>query len=57
MNYELLQRRFRSNKDTEEELRDKITRTESTKNRVDIDLNNLKPEIKEMQSEKGMLYR
>ena len=56
-NFQLLERRHRSNKDSHVALQDKLQRTERTKNCIDTELNGLKPEIKQMQQEKGNLYR
>ncbi len=56
-NFDVLERRHRINKDSHQELQDKLQRSERTKNCIDTELNNLKPEIKQMQAEKGNLYR
>ena len=56
-NFQLLERRHRSNKDSHVQLQDKLVRTERTKNCIDTELNNLKPEIKQMQAERGSFYR
>lgn len=56
-NFQLLERRHRSNKDSHLALQEKLLRSEKTKNCLDTELNSLKPEIKQMQAERGGLYR
>ena len=56
-NYELLRRRFRMQRDSHDDLNQKLRRTEMTKNCLDTDLNSLKPEIKRLQAEKGNKLR
>ena len=45
------------NKDNHIQLQEKLVRTEKTKNCIDTELNGLKPELKQMQAERGSLYR
>ena len=45
------------NKDNHKELQDKLLHTEGTKKCIDNELNNIKPEIKQMQTEKVNIYR
>lgn len=56
-NYQLLERRHIINKDSHLELQEKLVRTERTKNCIDTELNSLKPELKQIQAERGNLYR
>jgi len=56
-NFRLLERTFHSKKDMHVELQEKLIRMERTKNCIDTELNSLKPEIKQMQAERGKLYR
>lgn len=52
-NYELLRRRFRSQRDLKDDQQDKLRRTEISKNYLESELNNLKPEIKQLMAEKA----
>ena len=56
-NFRLLERTCRMNRDTHKDLEEKLIRMERTKNCIDTELNSLKPEIKQMQAERGKLYR
>jgi len=44
-------------RDSHDDLNQKLRRTEMTKNCLDTDLNSLKPEIKRLQAEKGNKLR
>ena len=56
-NYRLLERTYHSKKDMHMELQEMLISMERTKNFIDTELNSLKPEIKQMQAERGKLYR
>ena len=56
-NFELLKRRTKAQKDQLQEIQDCVRRKEIDKNFKESDVNNLKPEIKQLQSEKGSKMR
>lgn len=56
-NFELLRRRIKAQKDTLQEIQDTVRRKEIDKNFKESDINNLKPEIKLLQTEKGAKLR
>ena len=56
-NYDLLRRRFHQQRDHQDNMQQKLRRLEMTKNKLDTELNSLKPEIKRLQAEKGNKLR
>ena len=56
-NYETLTRRVRQQRESCDQLTEKLNRKERTKNSLDMELNNLKPKIKSLQAEKGTILR
>ena len=56
-NFDLLRRRYRIQRDSHDDLHQKLSRSELTKNYLDMELNNLKPNLKRLQAEKGTILR
>ena len=57
LNYEMLRRRFRMQRDNNDELNHKLRRSEMTTKSLDTELNSLKPEIKQLQAESANKFR
>ena len=56
-NYDLLRRRFHQQRDNKDAMQHKLRRLEMTKNKLDTELNSLKPQIKTLQAEKANKLR
>ena len=56
-NYQILRKEQCSSKDDCDKVKDQLLNREQTKNIINTKLNNLKPEIKQMQTERGNFYR
>lgn len=56
-NFDQLRRRIKLQKDMLQEIQDAVRRKEIDKNFKESDINNLKPEIKLLQTEKGTKLR
>ncbi|XP_064386508.1 phosphatidylinositol 3-kinase regulatory subunit gamma-like [Halichondria panicea] len=56
-NFDLLRRRYRIQRDSHDDLNQRLRRSELTKNYLDMELNNLKPSLKRSQAEKGTILR
>lgn len=56
-NFDLLRRRYRIQRDSHDDLNQKLRRSEMTKNYLDMELNNLKPNLKRLQVDKGNILR
>ncbi|CAI8001482.1 Phosphatidylinositol 3-kinase regulatory subunit gamma [Geodia barretti] len=56
-NYDLLRRRFHQQRDHQDNMQQKLRRIEMIKNKIELELNSLKPEIKQLQAEKANKLR
>ena len=56
-NYQILKKEQCGSKDDCDKVKDQLLNREQTKNIINTKLNNLKPEIKQMQTERGNFYR
>jgi hypothetical protein len=56
-NYDLLRRRFHQQRDLQDNMQQKLRRLEMIKNKLELELNSLKPEIKQLQAEKANKLR